>query len=318
MHRKKITRDLLAVSLALMLVVAVVTVLVLAAPDDPEETPEKTAFVFEEPVPAPVPEKAPVQEPEPIILPLEQPLLALDTDDCPAASVRFLYADEVIPFKTVYMDDNTLRLGVEVEEQPGVEGILRETTEIMLHDGTEVARQYVGRYVALESVDRIVRRGTLIETYSHDEPVTTGASRTTTYAINAGVGSYDATRNMLSHVTIDKDAKTITTPSGEIFTYVDQLLGEATAYSCEGEINPRTFSGTPARVGEVAVDPKFIPIGTEMFIVLQDGSMIYGHCIAEDTGGAVKGNVIDLYVNTFADCYLVGRAPCDVYVLSWG
>lgn len=312
MHRKSITRELLGISVALMLVVALITVLVLAAPDDPEENNteiELTAILANTPV-------LTVTEVEPIILQLEHTYLSPDAVDCPAAAVRFLYNDELIPFDTIYLDDNTLRKGVEVVEKEGVEGILRDTTEIVLRDGMIVSSQYVGRVLARETETQVVRRGTLIETRSYDQPVVTGSKVTTTYAINKGVGSYDKTRNMLSSVTIDKEAKTITTPSGEVFNYTEQILGEATAYSCEGEANPRTFSGTPARVGEVAVDPKYIPIGTKMFIVLQDGSMIYGYCIAEDTGGAVKGNVIDLYVNTFADCYLVGRSPCDVYILE--
>ena len=312
MHRKSITRELLGIALILILVVVGITALVLAAPDETEES----VLVPQTEIVTASSQEEETAQPSAAPVVAAQAQLALSTTECPAASVRFVYSDEFVPYDTVYLDDPTLRKGVEIVDAPGRQGILRATTEIMLHDGKEVARQYVGVTLARESSDRVIRRGTLVETFAKEAPVVTGSTLQTTYAIHKGVGSYDATRNMLSSVTIDKDAKTITTPSGEVFTYSEQLLGEATAYSCEGEINPITYSGPPARVGEVAVDPKFIPIGTKLFIVLQDGSMIYGYCVAEDTGGAVKGNVIDLYVNTFADCSLVGRAPCDVYVLS--
>jgi 3D (Asp-Asp-Asp) domain-containing protein len=50
----------------------------------------------------------------------------------------------------------------------------------------------------------------------------------------------------------------------------------------------RTATGVLVTYGVVAVDPTVIPLGTRMFI---PG---YGHAIAADTGGAVKGYIIDL------------------------
>jgi 3D (Asp-Asp-Asp) domain-containing protein len=50
----------------------------------------------------------------------------------------------------------------------------------------------------------------------------------------------------------------------------------------------RTATGTTVRKGTVAVDPSVIPLGTRMYI---PG---YGYGVAEDTGGAVTGNIIDL------------------------
>jgi 3D (Asp-Asp-Asp) domain-containing protein/LysM repeat protein len=50
----------------------------------------------------------------------------------------------------------------------------------------------------------------------------------------------------------------------------------------------RTATGTTVRKGTVAVDPSVIPLGTRMYI---PG---YGYGVAEDTGGAIIGNIIDL------------------------
>lgn len=53
-----------------------------------------------------------------------------------------------------------------------------------------------------------------------------------------------------------------------------------------------TYTGTMATEGRtIAVDPNVIPLGTRVYI---DG---YGERIAEDTGGAIKGNKIDIYVD---------------------
>ena len=57
-----------------------------------------------------------------------------------------------------------------------------------------------------------------------------------------------------------------------------------------------TATGTTVRKGTVAVDPRVIPLGTRMNI---PGD---GDGVAEDTGGASKGNIIDL-----------GYGPNDVY-----
>ena len=51
--------------------------------------------------------------------------------------------------------------------------------------------------------------------------------------------------------------------------------------------------------GIVAVDPTVIPLGTKLYIESPDGgkSWTYGYCIAGDTGGAIKGNRVDLCYN---------------------
>jgi 3D (Asp-Asp-Asp) domain-containing protein len=91
---------------------------------------------------------------------------------------------------------------------------------------------------------------------------------------------------------------------------------EATAYSTEGRVGKRTATGTIARVGAIAVDPRVIPLGTKMYIEGANGKWIYGMAVAEDTGTAIKGNIIDLYFNTFAECWAFGRRKAVVYILE--
>ena len=43
---------------------------------------------------------------------------------------------------------------------------------------------------------------------------------------------------------------------------------------------------------------------------------MYGLAVAEDTGGAVKGNKIDLYFNTYRECINFGVRTATVYVLD--
>src|SRR5699024_2317005 len=71
-----------------------------------------------------------------------------------------------------------------------------------------------------------------------------------------------------------------------------------------------TASGTKAKVGTVAVDPNVIPLGTRLYV---DG---YGFCVAEDTGGAIKGNRIDLFFNSTSEARNFGRRQVKVYILE--
>lgn len=47
-----------------------------------------------------------------------------------------------------------------------------------------------------------------------------------------------------------------------------------------------------------------------------DGSFVYGCATAEDTGGAIKGNIIDLYFDTEDECWNFGRRAVNVYILA--
>lgn len=69
-----------------------------------------------------------------------------------------------------------------------------------------------------------------------------------------------------------------------------ELWVEASAYTYgDGEPGDKTFTGLPADRGIVAVDPRLIPMGTIVWI---EG---YGYGVTADTGGAIKGNKVDLF-----------------------
>lgn len=69
-----------------------------------------------------------------------------------------------------------------------------------------------------------------------------------------------------------------------------------------------TASGTvPEKGRTIAVDPDVIPLGSEVMI---DGQVY----IAEDTGGAIKGKKLDLFVGTEADSVQYGVQQHEVYI----
>lgn len=88
---------------------------------------------------------------------------------------------------------------------------------------------------------------------------------------------------------------------------------EATAYtagSAQAVPTGVTATGMPAHYGVVAVDPRVIRLGSRLFI---EG---YGAAIAADTGGSIRGNRIDLCMDSLRSAINFGRQPVKVYVLQ--
>ncbi len=93
--------------------------------------------------------------------------------------------------------------------------------------------------------------------------------------------------------------------SGEKALKTIQVL--ATAYTRTGE---RTASGIWPYIGGVAVDPNLIPLGSELYI---EG---YGPARAVDTGGMIRGNRIDLFFDSKAECQAWGRRQVNVSIME--
>lgn len=93
---------------------------------------------------------------------------------------------------------------------------------------------------------------------------------------------------------------------GQRLDFKEALFMEATAYTYTGS---HTATGNNPAVGMVAVDPTVIPLGSKMYI---EG---YGYAWAADTGGLVKGNVIDVFLEEHSQCVNWGRKTVKVYIL---
>lgn len=89
----------------------------------------------------------------------------------------------------------------------------------------------------------------------------------------------------------------------------------ATAYTayCNG-CSGRTATGFDLRANPnakiIAVDPNVIPLGSKVYV--ED----YGYAIAADTGGAIKGNKIDVFMSSKADAYRWGRKKVKIKILQ--
>ena len=92
---------------------------------------------------------------------------------------------------------------------------------------------------------------------------------------------------------------------GRTYTYSYYIDCTSTVYTGGGT----TASGVPASESVIAVDPKVIPLGTRVYV---DG---IGFRTAADTGGAIKGNSIDIYYNSNNPALAgYGRRSVRVYI----
>ncbi len=104
-------------------------------------------------------------------------------------------------------------------------------------------------------------------------------------------------------------AQSVLTPEG-YKRYKKKIYGEATAYTWGGGASGTTSLGLWPKRGIVAVDPRMIPYYTKMYI---PG---YGMAIAGDTGGAIVGHRIDLFMDSLYECYQWGRRDVEIYILE--
>lgn len=191
-------------------------------------------------------------------------------------------AEEVVKARDTVYQNNVLLPGQETVLVEGADGLDRVSYTVTLEDGVEVSRVESGRETVNAASNRVVIRGA-----------------------------------QTAAMPVQGEANTIVTAGGETLTYSRAINGKATAYNCPGYVG-RTASGTIAQVGKVAVDPKVIPLGTKLYVVSQDGQYVYGYCVAEDTGGLIKGNKVDLYFATWDECIQFGYRPVTIYVVDEG
>lgn len=116
--------------------------------------------------------------------------------------------------------------------------------------------------------------------------------------------------------TANKEAEEEVQASSDHFEQeVKVITVKATAYTadCEGGTGV-TYTGIDLKANPnqkvIAVDPNVIPLGTKVYV---EG---YGHAIAADIGGAIKGNKIDVFIPSQADAEDWGIKTVEVTILE--
>ena len=209
--------------------------------------------------------------------------------------VRTVKEESIVetPYETIYQDDDTLYEGTSKLVQDGKNNIIKEIYSITYHNEEEVGRRLEKEEIIQEGADEIIAIGTLKE--PEPEP------------------SQDANEDgSITNVSADSsgDASTAESRSGSTgeFDYSDVITCTAFAYTApKGAIGA---SGNPAVEGTCAVDPSVIPLGTKLYI---EG---YGYATANDTGSAIIGNTVDVFMDSYTKACSWGRQTVKVYILS--
>jgi uncharacterized protein YabE (DUF348 family) len=104
---------------------------------------------------------------------------------------------------------------------------------------------------------------------------------------------------------VSRGTQTSISRGGTTIRFKRAYVMRASAYCIPGGI---TATGASVRWGVIAVDPRVIPLGEKVYV---EG---YGQARALDTGGAIKGNRIDLYMNSTEAALSYGVRNVMVYV----
>ncbi len=196
-----------------------------------------------------------------------------------------------VAFATEKKATSAIPAGTTAVKQEGKNGLTNDRYKVYYENGKEVARELVERTVVREAVNEVVE-----------------------YGVRTAQGS----------LAYHKGGSVVSRSGGE-FRYKTYIDCVATAYdlsyeSCGKNPGDRgygiTASGMKAGYGVIAVDRNVIPLGTKLYIEAVDGSWVYGNAVAGDTGGAIKGNRIDLFFNTRQECINFGRRTARVYILE--
>ena len=187
-----------------------------------------------------------------------------------------------IPYETVEIESDEYYIGRKMVTVYGENGQEEVTYRDRYVDGVLESTEEVSRVVTVEPINEEI-------------------------AIGTAVPDKKAIKNY-------GGAGTAVDAYGNSFSYNHVYTGSGTAYYGGGICS----TGVPAQVGVVAVDPEIIPYGSRLYIASCDGAVVYGYCIAGDTGGfAWNGSAIaDLYYDTYDECVQFGRRDIMVYVLG--
>ncbi len=188
---------------------------------------------------------------------------------------------ETVPFEIEYRNSSELEEGEERIIIEGSDGTVESVVQVVFYGGVESFRATISEEVLVPAVTQVVEVGTA---------KIVPASSITTHVDNPESLKYSR----------------VITMNASAYTAGPESTGKRPGDAGYGI----TASGMKVAHGVVAVDPNVIPLGTRLYV---EG---YGESIAADTGGAIKGNKIDLFYHDLGAALQFGRRNVTVYVLE--
>lgn len=217
-------------------------------------------------------------------------------------------------------DDNLLK-GHEKVVQPGKKGKIAKEFEVVMEDGKEVSRKMVEEKTLEESQKKIVAIGTKVVVASAapaKSETTTKSTAPTKTVVTAAKKAAPAKTSAASNAKpAAKSAETTSVsrnnsaaPEGGKEFYASATAYTAYCNGCSGVTATGINLKSNPNLKVIAVDPSVIPLGSKVWV---EG---YGYAVAGDTGGAIKGNKVDLHFPTKEAAYKFGRRQVKVKVIN--
>ncbi|HSP20712.1 MAG TPA: ubiquitin-like domain-containing protein [Planococcus sp. (in: firmicutes)] len=220
--------------------------------------------------------------------------------------------EDSVKFAVETKKDSSILKGKEKVVQQGQNGVVSKTYEVIKENGKEVKRELKDKKIVKEPKKQLTAVGTKVIVASVSRGASTKAEAPAaapkTTAPKAAAPKTAAPK-AAAPKTAAVAASAPAEPAGRT------LIVSATAYtaSCTGcsgitatGINLKTNPGLKV----IAVDPNVIPLGSKVYV---EG---YGYAVAGDTGGAIKGNKIDLFMAKQSSAIAFGRQQVKVTVLN--
>lgn len=187
--------------------------------------------------------------------------------------------EEALAFQTETKNDGNLKKGSKKTVTEGKKGKKVKEYEVIYENGEEVERKLLGEKVTEEPVNKVVAVGTKVERPKNLVTVSNSSSKSSGQ------------------------------PDGKVY----QMRATAYTADCNG-CSGITRTGINLKANRnakvIAVDPSVIPLGSKVWV---EG---YGYAVAGDTGGAIKGNRIDIHVPTKAEAYRFGVRTVKVVLVK--
>ncbi|MFZ5985601.1 MAG: 3D domain-containing protein [Bacillota bacterium] len=193
---------------------------------------------------------------------------------------KLVSQNEIIPCQVIRRENDKMDEGQQKVVEQGKDGVEEKLFRVVYEDGKEVRRQLLNVKIVSDPVKRLVEYGTVLN---------------------------------------------FTTSRGEKFRYKKVLNMRATAYTASFKDTGKspghpefgiTYTGIRARRGVIAVDPRVIPLGTRVYVEGVGDVPDYGYAIAADIGSAIKGDLIDLYMDGQETVDRWGVKKVRVYILQ--
>ena len=251
---------------------------------------------------------------------------------------------EQVPFEVETKENSELLEGKQKITQYGVYGEKKVTYKVKFEDGEQTEKEIISEEITKEPVNCVVEKGTKKPETEQEKqeteqekqgdtttPLTTTTNTATNTSVNAPEQQIITSTNpedlstagrayvwsVPAGIQDDTVNKTITAGDGSSYQYTSVIDVKATAYNRVEEGGLTTATGTTTKYGTIAVDPSVIPLGSKLYVVSDGGqSWSYGPGLAEDTGGLIKGNRIDLFFMTGEEATEFGVRSAKVYILK--